>query len=153
MAETDPGRSVPLPLIVIHSTKWWSFKFNDLIFVCHHHSPLFPKCTSTHLGTKCIIMQGIGPTRYIRVIPCQPNNFCKSSQVSVSNIAHNIPKITLISIMKPCQIQGCNSEYFWRYSLSNFRYCVFALATKMLTFEVSYLHFLPRQRSQTCYTD
>ena len=31
--------------------------------------------------------------------------------------------------------------------------CVFALATKMLTFEVSYLHFVHRQRSETCYTE
>ena len=32
-------------------------------------------------------------------------------------------------------------------------YCVFYLATKMLTFEVSYLHYLHRQRSEPCYTD
>ena len=50
-------------------------------------------------------------------------NFDKSSQVSVSNIAQKIPKITLVSIMKACQILGCNSEYFWRYSLSNFLFC------------------------------
>ena len=49
-------------------------------------------------------------------------NFCKSSQVSISNIAQKIPKITLVSIMKACQILGCNSEYFWRKSLSNFRF-------------------------------
>ena len=30
---------------------------------------------------------------------------------------------------------------------------VFTLATIMLIFEVSYLHFLHRQRSETCYTD
>ena len=41
------------------------------------------------------------------------------SQVSVSNIAQQIPQITSVSIMKVCEILGCNSEYFWRYSHSN----------------------------------
>ena len=58
-------------------------------------------------------------------------NFCKSSQVSVSNIAQKIPKITLVSIMKACQILGCNSEYFWRYSLSNFRFCFAFLPSRL----------------------
>ena len=82
-------------------------------------------------------------------------NSTNGSQVSVSNIAQKIPKITLVSIMKACQILGCNSEYFWRSQPFKLfvLYCVFALATKMLTFEVLYLHFLHRQRSETCYTD
>ena len=50
-------------------------------------------------------------------------NSTNGSQVSVSNIAQKIPTITLVSIMKACQILGCNSEYFWRYSLSNFLFC------------------------------
>ena len=44
-------------------------------------------------------------------------------------------KLNLISI-KACQILGCDSEYFWRYSLSNFLFCI--------TF---------KYRSETCYTD
>ena len=36
-------------------------------------------------------------------------NFYKSSQVSASNIAQQIPKITLVSIMKACQILGKNA--------------------------------------------
>ena len=47
-------------------------------------------------------------------------NSTNGPQVSYSNIAQQIPKITLVSIMKACQFLGCNSEYFWRYSLSNF---------------------------------
>ena len=58
-------------------------------------------------------------------------NFDKSSQVSVSNIAQKIPKITLVSIMKACQILGCNSEYFWRYSLSNFLFCFAFLPSRL----------------------
>ena len=37
-------------------------------------------------------------------------NSTSDSQVSVSNIAQIIPKITLVSIMKACKILGCNSE-------------------------------------------
>ena len=51
-------------------------------------------------------------------------NSNSDSQVSVSNIAQIIPKITLVSIMKACKILGCNSEYCWRYSLSNFLFCI-----------------------------
>ena len=58
-------------------------------------------------------------------------NFCKSSQVTVSNIAQQIPKITLVSIMKACTILGCNSEYFWRYSLSNFLFCIAFLPSRL----------------------
>ena len=58
-------------------------------------------------------------------------NFDKSSQVSVSNIAQKIPKITLVSIMKACQILGGNSEYFWRYSLSNFLFCFAFLPSRL----------------------
>ena len=58
-------------------------------------------------------------------------NFCKSSQVSVSNIALKIPKITLVSIVKACQILGCNSEYFWRYSLSNFLFYIAFLPSRL----------------------
>ena len=37
-------------------------------------------------------------------------NSTSDSQVSFSNIAQIIPKITLVSIMKACKILGCNSE-------------------------------------------
>ena len=39
-------------------------------------------------------------------------NSTNGSQVSDSNIAQKIPKFTLVSVMKACQILGCNSEYF-----------------------------------------
>ena len=59
-------------------------------------------------------------------------NSTNGSQVSVStNIAQKIPKITLVSIMKACQILGCNSEYFWRYSLSNFLFCFAFLPSRL----------------------
>ena len=58
-------------------------------------------------------------------------NSINGSQVSVSNIAPKIPKITLVSIMKACQILGCNSEYFWRYSLSNFLFCIAFLPSRL----------------------
>ena len=58
-------------------------------------------------------------------------NFDKSSQVSVSNNAQKFPKITLVSIMKACQILGGNSEYFWRYSLSNFLFCFAFLPSRL----------------------
>ena len=79
-------------------------------------------------------------------------NSTNGSQVSDSNIAQKIPKITLVSVMKACQILGCKVLEIQPFKLS-VMYCVFALATKMLTFEVSYLHFLHRQRFETCYTD
>ena len=58
-------------------------------------------------------------------------NSTNGSQVSVSNIAQKIPKITLVSIMKACQILGCNSKYFWRYSLSNFLFCFAFLPSRL----------------------
>ena len=58
-------------------------------------------------------------------------NSTNGSQVSVSNIAQKIAKITLVSIMKACQILGCNSEYFWRYSLSNFLFCFAFLPSRL----------------------
>ena len=58
-------------------------------------------------------------------------NSTNGSQVTVSNIAQKIPKITLFSIMKACQILGCNSEYFWRYSLSNFLFCIAFLPSRL----------------------
>ena len=35
-------------------------------------------------------------------------------------LPEKIPKMTLCGRMKACTILGCNSEYFWRYSHSNF---------------------------------
>ena len=58
-------------------------------------------------------------------------NSTNGSQVSDSNIAQKIPKITLVSIMKACQILSCNSEYFWRYSLSNFLFCITFLTSRL----------------------
>ena len=58
-------------------------------------------------------------------------NSTNGSQVSVSNIAQKIPKITLVSIMNACKILGCNSEYFWRYSLSNFLFCIAFLPSRL----------------------
>ena len=52
-------------------------------------------------------------------------NSTNGYQVSYSNIAQKIPKITLVSIMKACQFLGCNSEYFLRYSLSNLFFIAF----------------------------
>ena len=37
-------------------------------------------------------------------------NFDEISQVTVSNIAQQIHRITFVSIMKACKILGCNSE-------------------------------------------
>ena len=92
-------------------------------------TPFFLKCVingslvffkTVHLHTHAckillILYQSIGSFRV---------NSNSDSQVSVSNIAQIIPKITLVSIMKACQILGCNSEYCWRYSLSNFLFCI-----------------------------
>ena len=73
-------------------------------------------------------------------------NFDKISQVTVSNIAQKIPKITLVSIMKVFKIVGCNSEYFWRYSLSNFLF--------YMAFLPSRLKWLPlKYHIYTLYTD
>ena len=47
-------------------------------------------------------------------------NSTNGSQVTISNIAQKILKITLGDRIKLCKIIGCNSEYFWRCSLSNF---------------------------------
>ena len=48
-------------------------------------------------------------------------NFYKSSQVTVSNIAQKFLKLLQMGDrMKSCKSLGCNSEYFWRYSLSDF---------------------------------
>ena len=59
-------------------------------------------------------------------------NSTNGSKRSVSNIAQKIPKITLVSsIMKACNILGCNSEYFWRYSLSNFLFCIAFLPLRL----------------------
>ena len=58
-------------------------------------------------------------------------NSTNGSQVSDSNIAQKIPKITLVSIMKACKIVGCHSEYFWRYSLSNFLFCIAFLPSRL----------------------
>ena len=57
--------------------------------------------------------------------------FFLSSHVAISNIA---PKITLGGRVKACKIIGCNSQYFWGYSLSKCMFYIlrfFALATKM----------------------
>ena len=58
--------------------------------------------------------------------------FFLNSHVIISNIT---PKMTLGGREKACKIIGCNSEYFWGYSHSNFLfyklYCDFALVTKM----------------------
>ena len=48
------------------------------------------------------------------------NSTNNGSQVTVPNIAQQIPKITLARIMKACKILGCDSEFFWKISLSNF---------------------------------
>ena len=82
-------------------------------------TPFFLKCVingsifflTFHLHTHAckillILYQSIGSFRV---------NSNSDSQVSVSNIAQIIPKITLVSIMKACKILGCNSEYCWRY--------------------------------------
>ena len=58
-------------------------------------------------------------------------NSTNGSQVFVSNIAQKSPKITLVSIMKACKILGCNSEYFWRYSFSNFLFCIAFLPSQL----------------------
>ena len=58
-------------------------------------------------------------------------NSTNGSQVSVSDIAQQNPKITLVSIMKACQILGCNYEYFWRYSLSNFLFHITVLPSRI----------------------
>ena len=65
-------------------------------------------------------------------------NFDKSSQVTVSNIAQKIPKITLVSIMKACKILGCNSEYFSRYSLSNFLFYYAVLHSRLKWLPLKY---------------
>ena len=70
----------------------------------------------------CVILPPFGSFRV---------NSTNGSQVSVSNIAHKIPKITLVSIMKACQILGCNSKHFWRYSLSNFLFCFAFLPSRL----------------------
>ena len=65
-------------------------------------------------------------------------NSTNGSQVSVSNIAQQIPKITLVSIMKACQILDCNSEYFWRYSLSNVLFCIVFLPSRLNVLPLKY---------------
>ena len=69
--------------------------------------------------------------RFKHVVGSFRVNSTNGSQVSVSNIAQKIPKITLVSIMKACQILGCNSKYFWRYSLSNFLFCFAFLPSRL----------------------
>ena len=64
------------------------------------------------------------------------------TKVPVSNIAQKIPKIALVSIMKACKILGCNSEYFSRYSLSNFLFYYAVLHSRL-----KWLPIIP-----TCYT-
>ena len=65
-------------------------------------------------------------------------NFDKSSQVTVPNIAQKIPKIALVSIMKACKILGCNSEYFSRYSLSNFLFYYAVLHSRLKWLPLKY---------------
>ena len=72
--------------------------------------------------------------------------FDNISQVTVSNITKIIPKITLVSIVKACQILGCNSEYLWRYSLSK---CLFYMAC--LPSRLKWLHL--KYHIYTLYTD
>ena len=74
-------------------------------------------------------------------------NSTNGSQVTVSNIAQKIPKITLVSIMKACKILGCNSEYFSRYSLSNFLFYYAVLHSRLKWLPLKY-HI-----DYTLYTD
>ena len=84
-------------------------------------------CCGTHAtphtdDTRCKAESAKGP---INTHPDLPGrsfrvNSTNGFQVTVSYIAQKIPKIPLVRIMKACQILGSDSEYFWRYGLSNF---------------------------------
>ena len=71
------------------------------------------------------------------------------SQVSVSNIAQQIPQITSVSIMKVCEILGCNSECFWRYSHSNALFYISGPLQKRKTDFQSYFTYLPIDMATT----
>ena len=78
-------------------------------------------CCGTHTtphtdDTRCKAVSAKGP---INTHPYLPGGSFRVNSTNGSHIAHKIPKITLVRIMKACQILGCNSEYFWRYGLSN----------------------------------
>ena len=74
--------------------------------------------------------------------------FDNFSPVTVSNITKIIPKITLVSIVKACQMLGCNSEYLWRYMYSLSK-CLFYMAC--LSSRLKWLHL--KYHIYTLYTD
>ena len=95
---------------------------------------------------------------------CNQGNQYQGHSMSTELIVTKVPrwpspklpkKLTKIGRMKACNILGYNSKCFWRYSRSNFLFYMAFLPSwlKCYPFEVSYLHFIHRQRSETCYTD
>ena len=76
------------------------------------------------------------------------------SQVTVYNIAKKMPKITLVRIMKACKILGCNSEYFWRYGLSNFLFGMAFLPSRLICQPSKHhIYTLYTDRGLKLYTD